>query len=75
MAAELQSVSPILAVASVSETAEYYKECFGFEILFVMEDDSLPGYAVVERGDSTKAKWVMITAGVVVAAFFIAIVF
>ena len=49
MQPQLQSLSPMLAVKDVAKTASYYQEFFGYEILFVSEDDSLPGYAVVRR--------------------------
>ena len=49
MKPQLQSLSPMLAVKDVAKTATYYQQSLGFEILFVMENDSLPGYAVVRR--------------------------
>ena len=45
----LKSVAPMLAVKDVAETASYYRDCLGFSISFISEDDSLPGYAVVNR--------------------------
>ena len=49
MNAKLKSVSPMLAVKDVAETAAWYRDCLGFDICFVAESDSIAAYAVVDR--------------------------
>ena len=39
----------MLAVKDVAAAASYYQDKLGFNIVFVAESDSLPGYAVVNR--------------------------
>ena len=39
----------MLAVLDVAASAQFYQDKLGFEIDFVMDDPSLPGYAVVSR--------------------------
>ena len=41
--------NPVLPVKSVAETANFYKEKFGFNIIGVWEN---PSYAVVSQGDA-----------------------
>lgn len=48
MSEQFKSVNPILPVHSAPETAQYYKDKLGFEIVVTCEE---PSYAVVRRGE------------------------
>ena len=49
MTSTLKSIAPMLAVQDVAATAAYYRDSLGFEISFVAESETLPGYAAVSR--------------------------
>lgn len=42
-------VAPMLAVADVKATAQFYEEKLGFETEFMVDDPTLPKYALVNR--------------------------
>ena len=47
---ELTELTPMLAVPDVAQAAGFFEQKLGFEILFVMNEPGMSGYASVQRG-------------------------
>lgn len=50
MSDNILGVAPILAVADPRQSAEWYRDKLGFQIVFVTDYEGLPTYGVVRRG-------------------------